>query len=99
MASRSATRKCQVGVRSVAEAPSWLGLYHERSGRRRGVPSCLAPERSGGAKQLTPPPLIGGSLLTWHSLWNLLMVLGGQKGEILEPQSKGLQSVFTLLGS
>ena len=35
MASRSAIRNCQVGVRSEAEAPSWLGLYHVRSGHRQ----------------------------------------------------------------
>jgi hypothetical protein len=36
MARRSTIRKCQVGVRSVAEAPSWLGLHPVRSGQRRG---------------------------------------------------------------
>jgi hypothetical protein len=61
MPSRSATRNCQVGVRSVAEAPSWLDLCHVGSGRRRKAPSCLASERSGGAKQLTCLSFDGGS--------------------------------------
>ena len=72
MASRSATRNCQVGVRSVAEAPSWLKLYHGRSGRRRKASSCLAPERSGGAKQLTRLSLGEGPSSYWLvSVWSL----------------------------
>jgi hypothetical protein len=59
VASRSATRKCQVGVRSVAEAPSWLELYHVRSklfgtGAERRCQAASTPSFDGGSA-----PLIG----------------------------------------
>jgi hypothetical protein len=60
MARRSATRKCQFGAR-VAKAPNWLEFYHAALDIGK-APSCLAPERSGGAKQLTRLSFDGGAI-------------------------------------
>ena len=51
----SATRKCQFGAR-VAEAPSWLGLYHVRSRHRCGFQAVWP--RSVAKGQAANPPIL-----------------------------------------
>ena len=57
MARRSATSKCQFGAR-VAEAPSWLGLYHLLLGRRRRLQAVW--HRSGAEEPSSYAPSFGG---------------------------------------